>query len=304
MRVSLIDLGSNSIKFLVAEISSGGEAVILAEQSEGTRLGEGLYEEPFLREVAIQRTLAVLTQFRAMAESLNVTQWNAVATSAVRDARNRPLFEQQFQSIMGFPLRVLSGEEEAALIYRGVTSDRQMTPEGTSLLVMDSGGGSAEWIRGTPKQLDQRISLNLGCVRMTERFLRGDPYTEDSFAELIRHYEEQLQPLVAPFHALQLKMIGTGGSICAAAAIQQNFLAASGMQLHGQTLSLAQLEKITHHLRHLTQAERLQIPALPAKRADIVVAGLALFITAMRLFHASEITVSLRNLRYGLLAEF
>jgi exopolyphosphatase / guanosine-5'-triphosphate,3'-diphosphate pyrophosphatase len=303
-RIGILDIGSNSIKFLVAEATGNQGFQIVHEKSSGSRLGEGIQQKDFeLNEAAIQRTLDAIVDFIKKGEELGVSSWSAVATSAVRDAQNRAVFEQRFQERCGFAARVLSGNEEAELVYRAATSDPKILSSSSKILVMDSGGGSAEWILGDAAHIEKRISLDLGCVRMTDRFLRGDPYTEESYQQMMRYYEEQIGMIQNSFPTQQSKMVGTGGSICTAAALDLSAPSFHHAQIHGHVLSLPKIEQHLEKIRKLPNEQRLQLQGMPKKRADIVVAGIALFSVAMRIFQIPQITASLRGLRYGVLLE-
>ncbi len=302
-RIAVMDLGSNSVKLLVAQMQKGLRPHVLLEKSEGTRLGEGIHRHFRLEGGAMDRTLEALEGYRRDSEALGVREWRAVATSAVRDADNGRDFERKFRKQMGFGLDILSGEEEAKLIFRGATSDRDLVEPKTPLLVMDSGGGSAEWIRGTPEKIDRQASLELGCVRMTERFLQGDPYTRGSYRNLLGYYEERLRPIRGDFSAKGRTMIGTGGSICTAAALDMDLPSFSNSHVHGYTMALETITAMVEKLRALKNSHRLDLRGLPRKRADIIVAGLALFMVAMRMLGARKVTVSTRGLRYGILIE-
>ena len=302
-RVAILDMGSNSIKLLVAEMRPRGAPRILLQRSSGTRLGEGIHRQFHLSKAAVKRTLSEAQALKAEARKLHVKEWIAVATSAVRDASNRHDFEKKFRKRMGFGLRVLSGDEEAELIYRGATSDSQLAGTHARILVMDSGGGSAEWIRGTRTSIERRVSLPLGCVRMTERFIRGDPCTEESLRRMTAWYEKRLRPLRRPFTAKGRVMIGTGGSISTAAVLDLDLPMFHERRVHGHSMSLSTIEALLEKLKSMTNAERLAWNGLPHKRADIIVAGVALFVSAMRALSAKKVTVSLRGLRYGMLLD-
>ncbi len=302
-KVAILDIGSNSVKLLIVELVEGKEPRILLEKSATTRLGEGIQHRFQLHENAMQRTLDALYDFKREGEKFGVDIWKAIATSALRDAVNRHEFEKRFCKKMGFSLRVLSGQEEARLIYQGAMSNQNLFNPHDDLLVMDSGGGSAEWILGKGQKIQKAISLDLGCVRMTQRFLRGDPYTEDSYHELLAYYEERLGFLKSDFAKKGLKMIGTGGSICTAAALDMEVSSAHDHHVHGYTLNLGSLSSLVERLRKMKNAERLKLKGLSPKRADIIVAGLALFVTAMQIFGIKKLKVSLRGLRYGALID-
>jgi exopolyphosphatase / guanosine-5'-triphosphate,3'-diphosphate pyrophosphatase len=303
-RAAVFDIGSNSLKLIAGEFTDNQhDPTILLERSKGTRLGEEAHETSHLKPQAIQRTMDGLMELKALAESLQISTWRAVATSAVRDAKNRKEFTERFKKEMGFHVEVLSGDEEASLIYHGVVSDPKIHGGKDQLLVMDSGGGSAEWIRGTSSKIEKRISLDLGCVRMTDRFLRGDPYTSESFNEMMQFYRKNLEHLKNDFSAKDRVMIGTGGSICTAAALEKTLTSFKHREIHGQNITLEELRTLTEKLRSLPYAERMKLQGIPPKRGDIIVAGVALFVVAMEALGASTITASLRGLRYGLLLD-
>lgn len=299
----MIDLGSNSVKLLVAQQQMGLRPHILLERSEGTRLGEGIHRHFRLGEGAMERTLDVLKEYRREGEALAAVEWAAAATSAVRDADNGLEFQRRFQKAMGFRLRVLSGEEEAGLIFRGATSDHDLVREGARALVMDSGGGSAEWVAGVAGKVERQVSIPLGCVRMTERFLRGDPYSRKSYENLVGYYEERVRPLRTDLAVKEGLMLGTGGSICTAAALDMDLPAYSTQHVHGYAMSRETVAYLAQRLRSMKNSERLKLGTMPRKRADIIVAGVALFDVAMRVLGARWITVSTRGLRYGVLLE-
>jgi exopolyphosphatase / guanosine-5'-triphosphate,3'-diphosphate pyrophosphatase len=303
-RAGIFDIGSNSIKMLVGEATRDQkDPDILLERSKGTRLGEEAHETSFLKPEAIQRTIEALIELKALADPYHVTTWRAVATSAVRDAKNRKDFIDRFKDKMGFSVDVLSGEEEASLIYQGVVSDPHVEGNDKKLLVMDSGGGSAEWIKGTSNKIENRISLDLGCVRMTDRFLRGDPYTSESFNEMMNFYQKNLEHLKAEFSAKDRVMIGTGGSICTAVALEKTLPSFKNRHVHGQKITLEELKSLLNRLKSAPCAERMKLHGMPQKRGDIIVAGVGLFVVAMEKLEAASITASLRGLRYGVLLQ-
>lgn len=300
-RIGVLDLGSNSVKMLVGESSPAGSPLILLEKSVGTRLGEGIHRHACLTERSMERTLDAVHEFVRHSDEFQGVSWRAVATSAVRDSENHHYFQKRFYERFGFPLRILSGDEEAEMIFHGVISDTAMIRDLAKIMVMDSGGGSAEWIQGSTSGIHQRISLNLGCVRMTDRFLQGNPYTQISFDKMTAFYKEQLLPLKQQFSMKNGILIGTGGSICTAATLDMHSIPPHHHAIHGHKISLSRLQEILEKLRGMTQEERVSISGLPPKRSDIIVAGIALFVSSLKIFGGKEIVTSLRGLRYGVL---
>jgi exopolyphosphatase/guanosine-5'-triphosphate,3'-diphosphate pyrophosphatase len=301
-RIAVLDLGSNSIKFFVSELHEN-TLVVLKDQSSITRLGESTEKTGKLSDAAIQRTLEAIAQFKADCASLQISEWRAVATNAVRNANNREEFQQLFKERLRIDLRILTGEEEAELIYKGVTSDRNFIPPKQSLLVIDSGGGSSEFILGNSDRIEKQISLELGCVRVTENFLRGDPYTKDSFEKLLAFYRQQIEPLQKTYSVQGRLLIGTGGSISTAASIIKKSATYESETTHGMILELSQLESLLAKLLEMKNEERVERYHLPVKRADVIVAGVAFFVAVLKMLGANQIRTSLRNLRYGVLFE-
>ncbi len=307
MRYAVYDIGSNSVKFIVAE--DGASPQILAEESKSTRLAEDLIATCELKPEAVERTLKVLARLRAEADALGATRSRAVATSAVRDSKNRKQFLKAASEILGTPILLLSGEEEAEGVYHGICSDPafQSHHGGRDLLGIDVGGGSAEWILGKGGTIGRRISLPLGCVRLRERFIPGYPVPPTALETLLRTLQEQLAPALEPFLAdlagakEELQVVGTGGTATAAAALDLGLTAFEAARIHRHSLSLARLESLMGELAALDLPALEKIPGLPPKRADIMVPGFGVLVATLRLLGADRLTASIRGLRYGIL---
>ncbi|MBV9463159.1 MAG: Ppx/GppA family phosphatase [Verrucomicrobiae bacterium] len=296
MRKAVLDLGSNSVKYILAEVGRGSVRAI-EEKSATTRLAEDLLKRGSLTPRARSETLAVCAKYLKMAVDGGAESVLAVATSAVRDASNGPAFQREFEKTLGVELRVISGSEEGRLIFLGALSDvREAGPH----VVMDVGGGSAEWIRGSAGCVADEVSLKLGCVRMTERFLRGDPYDPDGLARLRKHVRHEMRKIASRFRPKNGLLIGTGGSACALALMDME-PEAGPTSAHGVKLSREHVHASTARLARMTQLQRTALPGLAPKRADIVVAGAEAFAAAMDVLKISTLRVSVRGLRYGAL---
>jgi exopolyphosphatase/guanosine-5'-triphosphate,3'-diphosphate pyrophosphatase len=280
MRRAVIDIGTNTVKLLVADVDTG-QTVPVLEADATTRLGETASHSDKLSAPAIRRTIAAVSAFVEQAGRLDATGIIALATSAVRDAVNAG----EFLAACPLPVEVLTGEREAELIFRGVSSDPAWASE--SLLVLDVGGGSAELIQGAAGKIERAISLPVGAVRLTEAI-------GDNFAAVAEHLRRVLPGRLANFNVTGRLMIGTGGGITTLARM------ARGQADHAR-LKLDELRSWAGRLSAMPLAKRKQVPGLPPERADIIVAGGAVFVVAMELLGASELTVSARNLRYGAL---
>jgi len=227
----------------------------------------------------------------------------AVGTSALRDARNAGDFKARLKRELGLDLRVLSGEEEAAYSYLAV--QRGLALEAKEVLVVDVGGGSTELIWGKGGALHRSMSLNLGSVRLTERFLISDPVRDDECAALTRTLDCEMEPIRVNwriedhFHT----MVGIAGTFTTLAAIEKGLRRYSHSEVHGSRLGRAEVERQIQLFKGKTIAERREIPGLEPERADVILAGAMLIDRIMALFHVDQVTVSDQGIRYGLLHE-
>jgi exopolyphosphatase/guanosine-5'-triphosphate,3'-diphosphate pyrophosphatase len=299
MRYAVFDLGSNSIKFVVAETATG-RVRILREKSISTRLAEHLIDTCELRPEAIARTLSALKQLRAEAAALGVEHFRAVATSAVRDSRNRREFLKAARAVLGFRVRLLSGAEEAETIFSGVTADSHW--KGKDIFILDIGGGSAEWVQGRHGKLEKKISLPLGAVRLRERFLHAYPVAPDTAALLVETVRGQIAHPLAHFSLGTRRLIGTGGTITCLAAIHQGLVKFDPHQIDHASLSRAQIRRLLDRFTGCTLEELREMPGLPPKRADLIIPGTVVVLATMELLGAKRLNVSVRGLRYGVLA--
>jgi exopolyphosphatase/guanosine-5'-triphosphate,3'-diphosphate pyrophosphatase len=298
MRYGVIDIGSNSVKFLVVE-KSGAATRVVTEQSHSTRLAEDLIATAELKPEAMARTLALFTRLRAEGEQLGVDKWMAVATSAVRDARNRKDFLKAAAEHLKFPVRLFSGEEEAETVFLGVTADHRLGQG--DILVLDVGGGSSEWVQGKGGAIEKRVSLPLGCVRLRERFIDGYPVSPEKLAGMLQALQDQLQPILGTFQLGSRHLMGTGGTITATAALVLQLKKFDPEKVHLFAISLSTLEDQFRTLASLPLEQLVKVTGMPENRADIIVPGMAVFLVTMRLLGAREVRVSTRGLRYGIL---
>ena len=298
MRYAVFDLGSNSIKFVVAE-ERAGRVSILRERSISTRLAEHLIDTCELRPEAIERTLTALRELRAEAEDLRVEQFDAVATSAVRDSRNRRAFLKAAREVLGFRVRLLSGSEEAETIFSGVAADPHW--RGKDLFILDIGGGSAEWVQGHQGKMEKRISLPLGAVRLRERFLHDYPVAPDTAGLLVETVRGQLAHPLAHYALGNRRLVGTGGTVTCLAAIEKELLDFDPRKIDRSSLTLEQVRDLMHRFTGLTLDKLRAMPGLPAKRADLIIPGTAVVLATMELLGAKRLHVSVRGLRYGVL---
>jgi exopolyphosphatase / guanosine-5'-triphosphate,3'-diphosphate pyrophosphatase len=285
-RVAAVDLGTNSTRLLVADVADG-RVEELARETVITRLGEGVDERRRLLPVPIARVRNCLTDFRRRAEGLGAERTLAVATSAVRDAENGEAFLGEVEWSYGFDTQLLSGEEEAALTLRGLSVGRELEP-GT--LLVDVGGGSTELTAG-----EVRVSLDLGSVRLTERYLASDPPTSEELAACrgaIRAALDRRGGDLDVRHA-----IGVAGTITTIAALALGEYDRD--RVHGYRISADAVERLLARLASLPLDERRELPGLEPARAPVIVAGVAIVAEVLRFFRLDELEVSENDLLTG-----
>jgi exopolyphosphatase / guanosine-5'-triphosphate,3'-diphosphate pyrophosphatase len=282
MRVGVVDLGTNTTRLLVADVADGHVEEV-ARRSEITRLGEGVDERRKLLPVPIARVRNVLADYRRELEELGAERTLAVGTSAIRDAENGEAFLGEIEWSYGFTTRLLSGEEEAELTLRGVDSGRELEP-GT--LVLDIGGGSTELIAD-----GSRTSLDLGSVRLTERFLHSDPPTDEELAAAAQQVDEALPDLELK-HA-----IGVAGTVTTLAALELGEY--DPERVHGHRLSREAVEAQLERLASLPLAERRELPGIEPKRAPVIVAGAVIVREVLERYGLDELEVSERDILHG-----
>ncbi|MDH4346701.1 MAG: Ppx/GppA family phosphatase [Thermoleophilia bacterium] len=289
MRVAAIDLGTNSTRLLVADVEKG-RVTELVRRTVVTRLGDGVDERPLLRPDAIARVRSVLVDYRREAEALGAERALATATSAVRDAENGEAFLGEVQRSFGLETLLLSGDDEAELTLRGVTSDRALEPR---TLVVDIGGGSTELVLGGPDGVDSSTSLQLGCVRMEERFLGSDPPTDDELASLAAHVRSQL-PDLSPARA-----IGVAGTVTTLAALDLGVTEHDVDLIHRHVVPRGSVERSFRGLAAVPLAERERVPGLEPSRARVIVAGIAVLREILDAYSLDAVEASERDILHG-----
>lgn len=300
MRYAVIDVGTNTVKLLVAD-SIEKDLKTLLEDSVTTRLGQSVAQNHRLLPEAIERTLETVRDFVARARELQPRHFLAYATSAVRDSSNRDEFLRRFREVAGFDCQVISGEEEAELIFLGATSQPAM--RNRNVIVFDIGGGSIEFIRGGQVEIEFKTSLDCGAVRMTETFLRADPPTDGELGRLEEFIGRQIRAGLArdPNRAshLMLPILGTGGTINNLASMELECERWDAARIDGRRLSIDRLRALARQLGAMPLERRKQLRGLNPSRADIIVAGAMILVSGVEALGQKEITVSIRNLRHG-----
>lgn len=298
MRVATIDCGTNTVLLLVAEVRPGQtpRTVAIEERLEITRLGQGLDQSGELREEAMVRTLAALQGHAERARALGAAQVVAVGTESLRAARNSEAFLAR-AAAAGVPLRVLSGDEEAWASFRSVVASLP-PPAGGLWSVLDIGGGSTELIVGAGRPRAYR-SVPIGSVRLTERLLAHDPPTAAERALLQRTIDDALAQLPAPQGAL----CGLAGTVTTVAALHLGMAVYDKARIDGLHLPVAAIAAQVERLAALPLAARRELPGLDPRRADVIYAGAEILHRMALRAGVSEVVVSDRGVRWGVLEE-
>ncbi len=288
-RVAAVDLGTNSTRLLVADVNGAGLEEV-ARRLTITRLGEGVDARRRLLPLPIARVRNCLADYRRELEALGAERTLVIATSAVRDAENGEAFLGEIEWSYDFTTRLLTGEEEAALMLRGVTAGR---PALDDVLVVDIGGGSTELVLASRGDISFATSLDVGCVRLTERFLRSDPPTTPELAAAAA-YVRSLFPALAATRA-----IGVAGTVTTLATLDLGDPEYEPQRTHGHLLSLTAVEEQLDRLARMSTARRETVPGIEPGRAPVIVAGIIVLREIMAAYGLTELEVSERDILHG-----
>lgn len=298
MRVATIDIGTNSVLLLVAERRKDGGVSALLERATITRLGEGVDRSRSLAPAAIERTLACLQDYAEAMRGLGVDRVEVVGTSAMRDAEGGEAFRDRAAAILGAAPRIISGEEEANLTFVGALTG---LPYRGDITVFDIGGGSTELIVGAwdgrTAESVFAVSLDIGSVRLTERFLRSDPPTVEELDALTAHVDAELATLSTTARGM---LVGVAGTVTTIAAHVQGIAPYDSERVHGSVLGRHALEEALRELSQCSLAERLRFTSIDEKRADVIVAGAVIASRVLDWASRDSLIVSDRGVRWGL----
>jgi exopolyphosphatase / guanosine-5'-triphosphate,3'-diphosphate pyrophosphatase len=289
-RVAAVDLGTNSTRLLVADIEDGRLEEV-DRRLTITRLGEGVDERRRLLPVPIARVRNTLADYRRELEGHGATRTLAIGTSAIRDAENGEAFLGEIEWSYGFSTRMLDGIEEASMMLRGVAAGRAAPLDET--LLVDIGGGSTELVLSQNGGTPEAVSLDVGCVRVTERFLPSDPPTPDELAAAAS-YVRSILP-VRPASAA----IGVAGTVTTLATLDLGLAEHDPERTHGHRIPRATVERELARLAAMTLEERVQVPGMEPGRAPVIVGGLVVLREILDAYGLDEIEVSERDILHG-----
>ncbi|MEI7728878.1 MAG: Ppx/GppA phosphatase family protein [Verrucomicrobiota bacterium] len=302
-RRAVVDIGTNSVKLLVVELGPEGPMPIL-EQSRQTRLGEGFYAAHRLQPGPIALTATAVAEFAALARTHGAPGIRVIATSAARDARNQEELLQAITLASGLKVEIISGDQEAEWAFQGVTSSPLLA--GQRLLILDLGGGSAEFILGEHGHRQFSRSYQLGCVRLLERLAPPDAPTPADLAQcrdyvyqfLATHVSADLRSLWSSQATAPL-LVGTGGTVTILGRLENRMTDFDRTRLETTELTVDSVRNWVDRLWSLPLMDRRRLTGLPANRADVILMGSVVYEQVMETFHLPALRLSTRGLRFA-----
>ncbi|MEU0395075.1 Ppx/GppA phosphatase family protein [Streptomyces sp. NPDC006208] len=306
-RVAAIDCGTNSIRLLVADVtaptgaSGAGTLTELDRRMTIVRLGQGVDRTGRLAPEALERTFAACREYAAVIKELGAEKIRFVATSASRDAENRDEFVRGVLDILGVEPEVITGDQEAEFSFTGATrSLAGRTDLPTPYLVVDIGGGSTEFVVGEEHARAAR-SVDIGCVRMTERHAPGDPATPEQIAAIRADIEAALDTVEKSVPITEVRtLVGLAGSVTTVGGIALGLAEYDSAAIHHSRISYEKVEEITTMLLGSTHDERAAIGVMHPGRVDVIVAGALVLLTIMQRIGAREVVVSEHDILDGI----
>jgi exopolyphosphatase / guanosine-5'-triphosphate,3'-diphosphate pyrophosphatase len=304
-RLAAIDIGSNSVRLLVAEALRGGTYRILDEEREPTRLGRSVSQKGQLDDESMERTITALRTFKQIAAGYQATSLRTIATCAVREARNGPEFCRRVREQVGLEVEVISGDREARLAFSSVQNAFDLS--GKNVIVADIGGGSTEVVFATGNLIESIFSTPLGAVRLTEQFGLGEAAVPETFQRDITRMEEEIalclkkrttRPLFAPHF-----LVGCGGTFTTLAELVMASKKEVDIPVAGYKVSHAEVRHLLDRLLKMPLRSRRSMAGMTPDRADIILAGLSIIDALMKRFRVNTLLIHTRGVRDGLVRE-
>jgi exopolyphosphatase/guanosine-5'-triphosphate,3'-diphosphate pyrophosphatase len=313
-RVAAVDCGTNSLRLLVADVDRDrAEVTDVARRMEVVRLGQGVDQTGRLAPEALERTIGVLRDYAGIITRSGARAVRMVATSATRDADNAAEFVHRVKEVLGVAPEVLTGSEEAMLAFTGATAELSGADDGAVYLVADIGGGSTEFVLGAAASVAaaavtgraesavRAISVNIGCVRMTERHLHGDPPAVKEVAAATADIDVALDTVAAALPVRQAgTLVGLAGSVTTVAAIAMGLPAYNAARLHHARVSAAAVHAVTRGLLAQTRAARAAVGVMHPGRVDVIGSGALVLDRIMARFGFGEVLVSEHDILDGI----
>jgi exopolyphosphatase/guanosine-5'-triphosphate,3'-diphosphate pyrophosphatase len=305
LKTTAIDIGTNTVLMLIADLREDGGIATLRDEIAFPRLGKGVDKSGLINAESVARVLDVLRDYKRLSDSLGSKKVIACGTSALRDAKNRDEVIQTIREGLAIDVEVLSAEEEARWTFLGALANEDESPlqsrrDQGRFAVIDIGGGSTEITMGTPSRADKRHSIDVGCVRLTERYLQSSPPTPNELQRAAASVQKALAGL-DDIDPTTCRLVGVAGTLTTLAALDQNLSRFEAAKVDGRVLLLERIKRIFGQTRTQSLQQLQSSPVISSGRADVLLAGILILIEFMTSRRFNQIKVSTRGLRHGLL---
>lgn len=288
MKIGAIDIGTNSMRLLTTDLIDN-KLTNRKKYVNTTRIGQGVDENGFITEEAMERNINALKEYHDKCLDYGCEKIYCMGTSALRDSKNRSEFIKRAKDEAGIDVNVVDGEIEAKLGFSGVTNG--IDKEG-DILVIDIGGGSTEFIFGNKEGIERNVSINIGALRLTEKYL-SEGYSDSAFSDMRKFINEQIKDIVSYLNEKEIECVcGIGGTITSLSAVNQNLEVYSMEKVHGSVITREEVQKMMDKFVSCSDEERKHINGLQPKRADIIAAGTEILICIMDNLSKKEVVVS------------
>ncbi len=298
MRVCTVDIGTNSVRALVADVTPPSRIEVLRREGNITRLGQKLSGSGRLADAAIERTATAVHQIILRARRLGPERFKLVATSAARNAANADALIERIRDLTGLEAEIISGTEEAKYVCRGAVNSLDITP--SHVLFADIGGGSTELISLRQGEEPVLGSVEVGAVFVTERFIHHDPPLESELSSVLAHAAEELRETLDNLPTGAQELIGLGGTITTVPPILMEMEKYNASRVHNYVITMNDVDAVLRQLSHLPLMMRVDVKGLEPQRADIIVGGLLVLKTLMEVSGFRKLRVSDRGILFGL----
>lgn len=288
MKIGAIDIGTNSMRLLTTDLIDN-KLTNRKKYVNTTRIGQGVDENGFITEEAMERNINALKEYHDKCLDYGCEKIYCMGTSALRDSKNRSEFIKRAKDEAGIDVNVVDGEIEAKLGFSGVTNG--IDKEG-DILVIDIGGGSTEFIFGNKEGIERNVSINIGALRLTEKYL-SEGYSDSAFSDMRKFINEQIKDIVSYLNEKEIECVcGIGGTITSLSAVNQNLEVYSMEKVHGSVITREEVQKMMDKFVSCSDEERKHINGLQPKRADIIAAGTEILICIMDNLSKKDVVVS------------
>ena len=301
MRVSAIEIGTNSTKFIIAQLNENGAVEVITRTSTVNRLSSGMYPENSLKPEAIEKGIEIIGNMINESNAQGAQLVSIFSTSVLRDAGNKEAFIGRIKELFGIDINVISGEEEAQLAYmacREVVDDKSQ-----KFSVIDIGGGSTEIIIGNGTDIEQKISLDVGAVRLTEMFVSHDPVEDSEIEQMTAYIEKQINERES-LDLSGLQLVGTGGTIKTLGTLFYQKDHSKEKTINGKVIKKYEIELLFSMLKLLNIDSKKKLIGLNPKRADVITSGIRILLSVMDKFRLEEIKISSQGVLEGFIAQY